>query len=63
MFRPHEAREDTVLFPALHKLLSKEEYDELGEKFEVIEHQQFGEDGFEKAVSKVADIEKTTWNL
>lgn len=58
MFRPHEAREDTVLFPAFHKLLSKEEYEKLGEKFEEIEHQHFGEDGFDKTVNQVADIEK-----
>ena len=58
MFRPHEAREDTVLFPALHQLISREEYEKLGDKFEEIEHQQFGEDGFERAVHKVAEIEK-----
>ena len=29
----------------------------MSEKFEDIEHQQFGEDGFEKAVKQIADIE------
>ncbi len=58
MFRPHEAREDTVLFPAFRKLLSKEEYEKLGDKFEEIEHQHFGEDGFGKAVNQITDIEK-----
>lgn len=58
MFRPHEAREDTVLFPAFHKLLSEEEYEKLGDKFEEIEHEHFGQDGFDKAVNQVADIEK-----
>src|SRR6476646_904900 len=37
MYRPHEAREDTVLFPALHKVVSKHEYDAMGEQFESIE--------------------------
>lgn len=58
MYRPHEAREDTVLFPALHKIVSKNEYDALGEKFEDIEHQKFGKEGFEGMVEKVAEIEK-----
>jgi hemerythrin-like domain-containing protein len=58
MYRPHEAREDTVLFPAFRKLVSQDEYDSLGEEFEENEHKRFGEDGFETMVSKVADIEK-----
>lgn len=59
MYRPHEAREDTVLFPAFRKIVSKNEYDSLGEDFEKNEHKLFGEDGFETTVNKVADIEKS----
>ena len=59
MYAPHEAREDTVLFPALHRIVSKNEYDALGEDFEKKEHQLFGEDGFETMVDRVAAIEKT----
>jgi hemerythrin-like domain-containing protein len=58
MYSPHEAREDTVLFPALHKLISKHEYDSLGEDFEKKEKEQFGGDGFDIAVNKVTEIEK-----
>lgn len=58
MFRPHEAREDTVLFPEFKQLISKDEYKRLGDIFEDKEHQLFGEDGFEKTVAKVSDIEK-----
>jgi hemerythrin-like domain-containing protein len=58
MYRPHEAREDTVLFPALHGLVSQHEYDALGEDFEKREHQLFGAEGFEGEVEKVAGIEK-----
>lgn len=58
MYNPHEAREDTVLFPAFRKLVSKNEYDSLGEEFENNEHKLFGKDGFETMVNKVADIEK-----
>ena len=59
MYRPHEAREDTVLFPAFRKIVSKHEYDSLGEEFENNEHKLFGKDGFETTVNKVADIEKS----
>jgi len=59
MYSPHEAREDTVLFPALHKLISKHEYDSLGEDFEKIERQHFGGDGFDIAVDQVTGIEKS----
>ena len=58
MYSPHEAREDTVLFPELHKIISRNEYDSLGEQFERVEHQQFGEEGFEGMVERVAAIEK-----
>src|SRR5438876_3976172 len=58
MYNPHEAREDTILFPEFRKIVSKNEYSSLGEDFEKKEHELFGEDGFEKMVDKVADIEK-----
>ena len=58
MYRPHEAREDTVLFPALHKLVSAHEYDAMGEQFEGIERKTFGGDGFDMAVEQVTDLEK-----
>ena len=59
MYRPHEAREDTVLFPAFRKIVSKNEFDSLGEEFEENEHKLFGNDVFETMVNKVADIEKS----
>jgi hemerythrin-like domain-containing protein len=58
MYNPHEAREDTVLFPALRSIVSPTEYDALGEDFEKKEHRLFGEEGFEEYVAKVADLEK-----
>jgi hemerythrin-like domain-containing protein len=58
MYEPHEAREDTVLFPALRKIITPNEYDALGEDFEDKEHQLFGQEGFEKMVDRVATIEK-----
>jgi hemerythrin-like domain-containing protein len=59
MYSPHEAREDTVLFPAFHDIVSQHEYYALGEDFEKKEDQLFGDEGFEKNVDRVAAIEKT----
>lgn len=58
MYRPHEAREDTVVFPALYKVVAHNEVIELGERFEEEEHRLFGEDGFGKTVEQVAVMEK-----
>jgi len=57
MYSPHEAREDTVLFPALHQILSRKN-DALGEQFDKIERQTFGGDGFDIYVEKVTAVEK-----
>jgi hemerythrin-like domain-containing protein len=58
MYRPHEAREDTVLFPALPKVFPAKGLEELGERFEKEEDRLFGEEGFHKVVDQVATIEK-----
>jgi hemerythrin-like domain-containing protein len=58
MYRPHAAREDTDLFPALRKIVSAHEFDAIGEDMEKQEHAHFGEDGFEKTVAHVAELEK-----
>jgi hemerythrin-like domain-containing protein len=58
MYRPHAAHEDTVLFPKLREIVSAHEFDAIGDEMEKREHEHFGEDGFEKAVAQVAQIEK-----
>lgn len=58
MYRPHESREDTVLFPALRTLLTPGQVEALGDKMEEDEHKVLGEEGFEKSVDRVAAIEK-----
>lgn len=57
MYRPHAAREDTVLFPAFRDVVGRASYHELGEQFEDHEHQLFGEHGFEDTVAEVARLE------
>jgi hemerythrin-like domain-containing protein len=59
MYRHHAAREDTILFPAWKHTLTAKQLDELGEQFEEIEQQQFGEDGYEEAVKQIDDIESS----
>jgi hemerythrin-like domain-containing protein len=58
MYANHTAREDTILFPAWKKALSESELADMGEKFEDIEKQQFGGDGFEDAVRRIAQVEQ-----
>jgi len=57
MYEHHAALEDTVVFPAWKATLTAEQLDEIGDKFENIEEQQFGEDGYEDAVKQIGDIE------
>jgi hemerythrin-like domain-containing protein len=58
MYRPHAAREDTVLFPALYRIAGPGRVKELGEQFEAEEHRRFGAHGFEQAVDQVAALEQ-----
>ena len=58
MYRPHAAREDTVLFPALYTVAGAKRVKELGDQFENEEHRRFGEHGFENAVKQVAALER-----
>lgn len=57
MYENHTAREDTVVFPAWKNALSEHQLDEMGDKFEDIERQMFGKDGFEDAVAQIGRIE------
>jgi hemerythrin-like domain-containing protein len=58
MYRPHAAREDTVLFPELRGLVGKKAYEELGDQFEDKETRMLGDHGFEHAVADVARLEQ-----
>lgn len=58
MYHAHEAREDTVLFPAFRTLVSAHEYAALREDFDKRERELFGGDSFGAMVERVAAIEK-----
>ncbi len=57
MYRPHAAREDTVIFPAFHDIVTADEYIQLGEQFEARETQLFGEKGFDRIAEQVSNLE------
>ncbi|MEC0259809.1 MULTISPECIES: hemerythrin domain-containing protein [Paenibacillus] len=59
MYEPHEAREDTVLFPAFREMVGGDEFKRLGEQFEEIEEKMFGKNGFKRIVNQVAQLEKS----
>jgi hypothetical protein len=59
MYEPHEAREDTVVFPTLRQVVPANEFRDMADLFEDEEHRRFGQAGFEGVVDKVADIEKS----
>jgi hemerythrin-like domain-containing protein len=59
MYRNHAAREDTIIFPAWKQTMTAKELDEMNEKFEDIEHEQFGEDRFEDVVKQISAVESS----
>lgn len=58
MYRPHAAREDTVLFPALRGVVTPREFDAMGEEFEKREEERYGYTGYYRIVEQVADLEQ-----
>ena len=58
MYQNHTAREDTIVFPAWKTALSERQLKEMSERFEAIEHRQFGKDGFEDAVATITRVEQ-----
>lgn len=58
MYHAHEAREDTVLFPAFRGLVSAHEHDALREDFAKRERELFGGESFPGTLEKVVGIEK-----
>lgn len=59
LYNPHKAREETILFPAFHTIISAQEYNALGDSFEDEEQNLFGENGYEKIVSQIEEIERS----
>ena len=58
MYRAHETREDTIIFSNFRNYVSERDYKLLSEKFDEIEDKMFGEEGYEKMLDVVMNIEK-----
>ncbi len=58
MYRPHAAREDTVLFPALRAMLLPTEFADLGKRLREEERHRLDREGQEKLLREVSDLEK-----
>jgi hemerythrin-like domain-containing protein len=59
MYDHHAAVEDTIIFPAWKISVGEKELDELGARFEEIEEETFGDDGFEAALKRMSEIEES----
>lgn len=57
MYEHHAAIEDTVVFPVWKTAVGEAELDALAAKFEDIEAEQFGGDGFDTALKRMEEIE------
>jgi hemerythrin-like domain-containing protein len=58
MYRPHAAREDTVLLPDFRRVVGASDYAEMGRTFEERERMLLGALGFERMVDEVAGLER-----
>jgi len=58
LYRPHAAREDSVVFPAFKTLISADEYEAIGQIFAQRRKELFGPDGYQKFFDQVDIIER-----
>ena len=58
MYQPHEAREDTVVFPAFRSICSPRQLEDYGQTFLDLQAKQFGTQAFDTVVGQVAKIEQ-----
>ena len=58
MYEPHEAWEDTIVYPAFREIVPPAELTELGAHFAELERQQFHAGEFTVMVNRVAEIEQ-----
>ena len=61
MYRPHSAREDTFVLPEIHKLITPDKWNELGDMFEEILQERFAKEninGFQVITDKLTETEK-----
>jgi hemerythrin-like domain-containing protein len=59
MYEPHEAREDTVIFPAYRSLLTSDELVSVGQDIQEAQQKEFGPNGLAATVEHVATLEES----
>ena len=59
MYEPHEAREDTIVFPAYRSWLDARQLQRDGQTFLDLQTRQFGPAAFSDTVAQVAEIEQS----
>ncbi len=58
MYAPHEAWEDTVIFPTLREVTPQRTLDELAERFADLQNTQYGDNALAQMLTRVAGIEE-----
>jgi hemerythrin-like domain-containing protein len=58
MYAPHEAWEDTVIFPSLRATTRQRTLDELAERFAELEQAQYGADALAQMLDRVVEVEQ-----
>ncbi len=59
MYEPHEAREDTEVFPAFRALVDHDEFGRISERIAGIQHDRYGDDPLAGFLGEIADIERS----
>jgi hemerythrin-like domain-containing protein len=58
MYEPHEAWEDTVIYPALRRSIPQRELDLLAERFADLENSHYGDAALQQVLDRVTGIEE-----
>lgn len=58
MYEPHEAWEDTVIYPTLRQITAQRTLDELAERFADLQNQEYGDAALATILDRVAGIEE-----
>ena len=58
MYEPHEAREDTVGFPAFRQVTSDTVFNRVSQQVAEAQHNRYGDNGFAAFIKQIAGIER-----
>jgi hypothetical protein len=58
MYEPHEAREDTVVYPALRGVLVQQQLDLPAERFAELKNHLYGDAALQQYLDRVAGVEQ-----